>query len=134
MQVLFGEYGGNVNLTVNGDFANVNNPIDLHGMMLGGCLVEVIAGGFGGDSGRMVVSGAIGKLSIGGQEFAIDMVHDDDCDICLRRPRGRHAPSRPRHHPSRRMATPSAPRCVFSPGPVDGLVPGTAAGFARVDY
>lgn len=81
VQVLFGEYGGNVNLTVNGDFANVNNPIDLHGMMLGGCLVEVIAGGFGGDSGRMVVSGAIGKLSIGGQEFAIDMVHDDGCNI-----------------------------------------------------
>lgn len=81
VQVLFGEYGGNVNLAVNGDFANVNNPIDLHGMMLGGCLVEVIAGGFGSDSGRMVISGSIGKMTIGGQEFAIDMTHDEGCDI-----------------------------------------------------
>jgi hypothetical protein len=81
VQLLFGEYGGNVNLSVNGDFANVNNPIDLHGMMLGGCLVEVIAGGFGADSGRMIISGVVGKLSIGGQEFALDMTHDEGCNI-----------------------------------------------------
>ena len=83
VQLLFGEYGGNVNLAVNGDFRNAANPIDLHGIMVGGCLVEVIAGGFGSDAGRMVVSGSVDDLVIGGQEFAIDMTYNENCDIAF---------------------------------------------------
>ncbi|MCH2135953.1 MAG: dockerin type I domain-containing protein [Phycisphaerales bacterium] len=83
VQLLFGEYGGNVNLNVNGDFRNVHNPIDLHGMVVGGCLVEVIAGGFGNDHGRMVISGAVHRVAIGGQEFALDMTYQSDCNIAF---------------------------------------------------
>ena len=38
---LFGEYGGNLNLGVNGVHRNFENLIDIHGTTIGGVLVSV---------------------------------------------------------------------------------------------
>lgn len=83
VQLLFGEYGGNVNLAINGDFRNVANPIDLHGTVVGGCTVHIVAGGFGSDAGRMYISGGVNQLQLGGQEFAIDMTYNEGCNIAF---------------------------------------------------
>ena len=77
VRLLFGEYGGNINVVVNGDPANVDNFIDLDGAVLGGCTISVISGGFGGDHGELLITGSIDKLIIGGQELAVDLVIDE---------------------------------------------------------
>ncbi len=71
----FGEYGGNVNFMVNGDFRNVANPHDLDGAVVGGATVAVV-NGYGNDAGKLVVAGAITSFAVGGQEFFID-------DLCV---------------------------------------------------
>jgi hypothetical protein len=80
VELLFGEYGGNINIAVNGDFANVGNFMDVHGAVLGGCNITVVSGGFGGDHGELVILGAIQDLIIGGQELAVDVRPDDECE------------------------------------------------------
>ncbi len=47
VEFLFGEYGGNINLMVNGDFVNFENFSDIDGITLGGVLVTVDYGGSG---------------------------------------------------------------------------------------
>ncbi len=78
----FGEYGGNVNLSVNGVTANVPDLAKLNGATLGGVTVSVPTGGFGNDMGVLELTGTmpdqpsgLGQLAIGGQELWID-------DIC----------------------------------------------------
>jgi hypothetical protein len=73
--LFFGEYGGNVNLTINGDFRNVIDLVDLDAQMVGGTYVEVAQSppGFG----VLVITGTVNSFSLGGQELWIDDVCDD---------------------------------------------------------
>ena len=75
----FGEYGGNINITINGDFRNFANMLDINGAVIGGCEVKVLSGGTGGDCGLVQILGTVELLSVGGQEFWWDAV--DGCDI-----------------------------------------------------
>lgn len=77
LTIQFGEYGGNVNIEVNGDFRNestfgaVVSPV-------GGVTVSCTGAGCnGGGKGTLTLVGTISSLSIGGQEFCID-------DVCPR--------------------------------------------------
>ena len=65
----FGEYGGNINLEINGDFRNFDDMLDVNGATIGGCLVQVLAGGTGNDCGLVRFNGVVDKLRVGGQEF-----------------------------------------------------------------
>ena len=73
LRVFFGELGGNVNLTINGDFRNVFGFDDLNEQIVGGTFVEVSLSPTG--LGIMVINGTVNSFSIGGQELWID-------DIC----------------------------------------------------
>lgn len=75
MTLRFGEYGGNVNLTINGDFANVEDFAELDGVQVGGVNVVVINGS-GGDTGALLLTGLMLEVSVGGQELWVD-------DICF---------------------------------------------------
>ena len=78
----FGEYGGNLNIQVNGEFKNVQNFDDIDGTTIGGVSISVI-NGLGNDKGRLILSGEMDIFSfqekeftflIGGQELWIDHV------------------------------------------------------------
>ncbi len=71
----FGEYGGNLNIEVNGDFRNFENFKDIDGKVIGGVHVSVPVGGYGNDKGVLKLEGEIDTLVIGGQELFLD-------DIC----------------------------------------------------
>jgi len=75
LQVLFGEYGGNINLTINGDFRNVVRFSDLDGQWVGGTFVKAVY--YPGDLGELRIWGDVQQFSIGGQELWID----DLCEI-----------------------------------------------------
>ncbi|MBW7885731.1 MAG: hypothetical protein H3C34_24495, partial [Caldilineaceae bacterium] len=89
----FGEYGGNVNVTINGDFRNIDNLSVLDGLTVGGAAVSV-TGGLGNDAGELKVAGPISSFSIGGQEFFVD-------DLCLLKgeQEGPVDPQHPDHRP-----------------------------------
>lgn len=70
----FGEYGGNLNIEINGDFRNFQNFADINGLVIGGVQV-VVANGLGNDKGHLGLTGVIHQFSVGGQELWID-------DIC----------------------------------------------------
>lgn len=70
----FGELGGNVNLTINGDFRNVIDLVDLDAQVVGGTFVEVAQSPTG--FGVLVITGTVNSLLIGGQELWIDDVCD----------------------------------------------------------
>jgi hypothetical protein len=67
----FGEYGGNLNVRINGDFRNVDNFAQIDGLTIGNVDVEVV-NGFGNDTGWVHLSGAIHQFSVGGQELWLD--------------------------------------------------------------
>lgn len=69
--ITFGEFGGNINFEVNGDFHNVANFQALPGT-IGGATYSVSPTSVAGSV--MTVQGAINSLSIGGQELWIDNV------------------------------------------------------------
>ncbi|MFC1889478.1 hypothetical protein ACFL4G_06955 [Thermodesulfobacteriota bacterium] len=72
--LLYGEYGGNINVEVNGDFHNVQNFADLP-PVIGGAAVTVIDFGIPGNgTGELRLTGTINSFSIGGQELWIDYV------------------------------------------------------------
>jgi len=73
VSLLFGEYGGNLNININGDFRNFENFADIHGLEIGGAKVSVLQG-FGNDKGYLQLSGAIKTFGVGGQELSIDNV------------------------------------------------------------
>ncbi|MEA3282277.1 MAG: CARDB domain-containing protein [Euryarchaeota archaeon] len=73
ISLLFGEYGGNLNIEINGDFRNFEDFVDINGLNIGGANVLVI-NGFGNDKGSLKLSGTINSLVIGGQELCIDDV------------------------------------------------------------
>jgi hypothetical protein len=75
----FGEYGGNLNMRINGDFRNFSNFTDTHGLTIGGVDVSV-ANGFGNDAGWVRLSGPIEGFSVGGQELWLDnLCPETDC-------------------------------------------------------
>jgi hypothetical protein len=69
----FGEYGGNLNLEINGDFRNFADFADADGTVLGGVAVAV-TNGFGNDQGTVLLTGDVHSLAIGGQELVLDHV------------------------------------------------------------
>jgi hypothetical protein len=74
LSLLYGEYGGNINVQVNDEFVNVDDFEDLPASMGG---VDVTVSDFGSGKGRLTLSkGKIGSFKIGGQELFID-------DVCL---------------------------------------------------
>jgi hypothetical protein len=75
LMLRFGEYGGNLNITINGRFVNFNNFADINGASIGGVNVSA-TNGFGNDRGRLVLTGPITSFSLGGQELWID-------DVCI---------------------------------------------------
>lgn len=73
LSLRFGEYGGNLNIEVNGAFENFENFADIDGKVIGD--VEVgVEGGLGHDVGMLKLIGRIKAFSVGGQELAIDDV------------------------------------------------------------
>lgn len=70
----FADYGGNENLIVNGDLANVDNIAELHGRTLGGVKVSVDRLGSTAIAtyGDLTLLGPISTFQIGGQELWID--------------------------------------------------------------
>ncbi|MBC8249799.1 MAG: hypothetical protein H8E90_08990, partial [Anaerolineales bacterium] len=73
LELLFGEYGGNLNIEINGAFQNFENFADIDGSTIGGVSVSVV-NGFGNDQGTLTLSGTIYSFTIGGQELWIDDV------------------------------------------------------------
>ena len=71
ISLLFGEYGGNVNLSVNGVLEN-EFDFDLMPGTIGGVYVDVMD--LGGGLGAITLTGDITQFSIGGQELWIDDV------------------------------------------------------------
>lgn len=71
LSLLFGEFGGIVNLEVNGDLRIVRSLTELNGSEVGGAkiVVEEVK-----DQFRLIVIGEISQFAVGGQEFAVDEV------------------------------------------------------------
>jgi hypothetical protein len=75
----FGEYGGNLNININGSFQNFANFSNINGMTIGGVHVSV-TNGLGNDKGVLILTGTIQTFSLGGQELWIDQLcPDSDC-------------------------------------------------------
>jgi hypothetical protein len=73
--ISYGELGGNVNLTINGDCRNTPNFADLNGAVVGGAEVRVVDFGAPGQGcGVLHASGPINEFMLGGQELWIDQV------------------------------------------------------------
>jgi hypothetical protein len=70
----FGEYGGNLNLEINGDLHNFEDFQQVNGAVIGGTTVSVPVGGSGQDAGVLEIAGTIQSLKVGGQELWIDHV------------------------------------------------------------
>jgi len=71
LSLSFGEYGGNLNIEVNGDFRNFLNFADIHGATIGGTHVAV-TNGLGNDKGTLTLTGEVHSFAVGGQELVID--------------------------------------------------------------
>jgi hypothetical protein len=75
LTLLYGEYGGNLNLSLNGQFKNMESMMEVNGTTMAGVLITVTS--LGTNTGRLTLSGPITSFAIGGQEFLID-------HVCLR--------------------------------------------------
>ena len=73
LSMKFGEYGGNLNLSINGDSHNFQDFSVLNGAIVGGTLVTV-ANGFGNDAGEIKVDGVVNSFAFGGQELWVDHI------------------------------------------------------------
>jgi len=70
----YGEFGGNINLEINGNLANVQNFADIPANLGGTSVFTLDTGTPGQSSGAMFVIGTINSFKIGGQELWIDNV------------------------------------------------------------
>ena len=71
----YGDYGGTVNLAINGELAIENSLLDLDDTSVGDVQVAVTPNGANDNqTGRVTLSGTIERFSIGGQEFWLDDV------------------------------------------------------------
>jgi len=83
MSIRFGEYGGNCNIQVNGDFRNIWDFSQINGSVIGGVPVAVV-NGFGWDQGQIFLNGPVHQFAIGGQELYIDrMAGLDSIDMAF---------------------------------------------------
>ncbi len=71
ISLLYGEYGGTLNLLINGDSVIVGSFADLP-PTLGGADITMTGGQFG--LGTLTFDGVISSFAIGGQEFVLDNV------------------------------------------------------------
>ncbi len=70
----YGEFGGNINVEINGDLINVDNFADIP-KTVGGTIVSTLDEGIPGkSSGAMFIVGKINSFKIGGQELWIDNI------------------------------------------------------------
>ena len=76
----FGEYGGNINIEVNGDFQNINNFANIDGLVVGGVSVVVI-NGLGNDRGKVFLFGPVSSFAVGGQELWLDNICPETCCV-----------------------------------------------------
>ncbi|MGD8395589.1 MAG: FlgD immunoglobulin-like domain containing protein [Candidatus Eiseniibacteriota bacterium] len=69
----YGEYGGNLNLTINGDCREFDDFADVSGQLIGGVAVFAVDYGAPGQGcGKLYATGTIDEYVIGGQELYID--------------------------------------------------------------
>jgi len=68
----FGEYGGNINLKINGQLENKEDFFVLNGSTVAG--VSVTVTDLGGGKGTLKLDGKITSFAIGGQELWIDSI------------------------------------------------------------
>ena len=73
LDLMFGEYGGNLNININGILSNFENFIDINGTIIAGVSVAVV-NGLGDDIGTLSLTGNINSFALGGQELYIDNV------------------------------------------------------------
>lgn len=73
LTLLFGEYGGNLNIKINGAFKNFQNFIDINSSSIGGVRVYVLPGP-SVTKGSLKLIGTINSFAIGGQELWIDHI------------------------------------------------------------
>lgn len=73
LTIAVGEYGGNVNMLVNGEFRNFENFPDIHNTTIGGAQV-MVTNAAQNQTGSVSLTGPIKSFSIGGQELWIDDV------------------------------------------------------------
>ena len=71
----YGYYGGGVNFEINGYSTKAAHIIDLDGTTLGGCMISVVP--TFGSCGKIVVSGVVKNMGIGGQELFVDCLQGD---------------------------------------------------------
>jgi len=72
LSLLYGEYGGNLNIDINGVFQNFEDFADIDGSTIGG--VNVVVTSLGGNLGKLELTGVINSFDIGGQELWVDDV------------------------------------------------------------
>jgi hypothetical protein len=72
IRLLYGEYGGNLNLDINGDFKEFNDFVDVDGANLGGA--DIAVRDFGNYMGEIETKGKVETFTVGGQELWIDEV------------------------------------------------------------
>ena len=70
----YGEFGGNINLEINGSLANVENFANLPANLGGTSVFTLDTGTPGQSNGAMFVTGTINSFKIGGQELWLDNV------------------------------------------------------------
>jgi hypothetical protein len=75
----YGQYGGTLNLNVNGQFVRVVDWDDLHGLQVGGVQVSVVP--MAGQRGSVYLLGEVRHLAIGGQQLWIDNVCPATCCV-----------------------------------------------------
>ena len=72
LSILYGAFGGNLNIQVNGVLVNVGNWTMIDGTTIGGVNAEVTTFDF--SHGRIDLTGTINSFAIGGQELWVDEV------------------------------------------------------------
>lgn len=71
----YGEYGGNLNIEINGDFVNFGRFWQLDGATVGGTSISVTNTTVsGGEQGVVEIAGSVDSFRVGGQEFWMDDV------------------------------------------------------------
>lgn len=70
----YGEFGGNINLNINGTLVNVENFADIGPFVAGTSVFTLDTGTPGDSTGSLFIIGNINSFAIGGQELAIDNI------------------------------------------------------------
>ena len=70
----YGEYGGNINLEINGVLANVDNFFDLPASLGGTSVFTFDIGPHGNSKGAMFIIGTINTFKIGGEKLYLDNI------------------------------------------------------------